>query len=50
MNLQQVLTYTLISLLLLTLFRETEGHATEEEYLATVKDIEKEFNNDLDYL
>ena len=45
MQLQTILTYTLIALVLLCMVQGTEAHSKEEEYLASFKKLEDEFGD-----
>jgi hypothetical protein len=45
MQLQTILTYTLMSIVLLCLVQGTEAHSREEEYLQSMQRLEDEFGD-----
>lgn len=47
MQLQTVLTWMLISIVLLIMVQGTEAYSSEDEYLSSLKDLESEFEDGL---
>lgn len=45
MQLQTILTYTLISIVLLCMVQGTEAHSNENDYLNSLKQLETEFDD-----